>query len=152
MCPRERSIQGTPLRWILSGKYELGFLNSLLQGPRPCLYSPLGSTTALGSNRPWSTTFIHPQRWWKQDPRGGSLLAPWVGRPPLGLGAHPCHSDRWVPPLEFSFPNLLDYTFLLYGHLSLCKPDMWAIFDYFQLAPYKNRYSPKLVEFYQLNT
>jgi hypothetical protein len=40
MCPRERSIQGTPLRRILSGKYELGFLNSLIQGPGALLIYP----------------------------------------------------------------------------------------------------------------
>jgi hypothetical protein len=41
MCPRERSIQGTPLRQILSEKYELGFLNSLDPGARGLAYIAL---------------------------------------------------------------------------------------------------------------
>jgi hypothetical protein len=45
------------------------------------------------------------------------------------------------------FPSLLDYTFSVYGPFSLCKPDMWTIFGHFQLAPYRNRHSPKLIEF-----
>jgi hypothetical protein len=49
------------------------------------------------------------------------------------------------------FSSLLYYTFSVYGPLSLCKPDMWTIFGCFQLAPCRNRHSPKLMEFYQLN-
>jgi hypothetical protein len=29
------------------------------------------------------------------------------------------------------FLSLLDYTFLVYGRFSLCKPDMWTIFGCF---------------------
>jgi hypothetical protein len=46
------------------------------------------------------------------------------------------------------FLSLLDYIFSVYGHFSLCKPDMWTIFGRFQLAPCRNRHSPKLMEFY----
>jgi hypothetical protein len=35
--------------------------------------------------------------------------------------------------------------------LSLYKPDMWVSFGYFLITPYRNRYSPKLVEFCQCN-
>jgi hypothetical protein len=45
------------------------------------------------------------------------------------------------------FLSLLDYIFSVYGPFSLCKPDMWTIFGRFQLAPYRNRHSPKLMEF-----
>jgi hypothetical protein len=44
MCPRERSIQGTPLRRILSGKYELGFLNSLDPRARGLTYIALSES------------------------------------------------------------------------------------------------------------
>jgi hypothetical protein len=33
--------------------------------------------------------------------------------------------------------------------LSLCKPDMWAFLGSFQQTPYRNRHSPKLMEFCQ---
>jgi hypothetical protein len=29
------------------------------------------------------------------------------------------------------FPSLLDYTFLVHGPFSLCKPDIWTIFSRF---------------------
>jgi hypothetical protein len=44
MCPKERSIQGTPLRRILFGKYELGFLNSLDPGARGLAYIALSES------------------------------------------------------------------------------------------------------------
>jgi hypothetical protein len=78
-------------------------------------------------------------------------LPRWGGRP-WGWVPAPITVTGGSHLPEFGFLNLLDYTFSICGLFSLCKPDMWAIFDYFQLAPCRNRYSPKLMEFYQLNT
>jgi hypothetical protein len=82
---------------------ELGFL----VGPGPCLYSPLGSTTTLGLNRPWWTIIIDPQRRWRHDPRGWLWLATSVGRAPRPRGGHPCCLASGPSPpgkylLEFS--------------------------------------------------
>jgi hypothetical protein len=99
MCPRERSIQGTPLRRILSGKYELGFLNSLDPGVRGLAYIALSE-----SPQPSNQTDLDQRLLFILKGDGGTIqeLAPdwsprWGGRPEGG-GARPFLSDRWVPP------------------------------------------------------
>jgi hypothetical protein len=57
-------------------------------------------------------------------------------------------ADR--PPIHSgAFSCLLESFFTCVGLFSLCKHDMWAFLGSFQLTPYRNRHSPKLMEFYQ---
>jgi len=44
-------------------------------GGQARIYSPLGSTTTLGSNRPKHTLKITPQSRWREDRRGWLSLA-----------------------------------------------------------------------------
>jgi hypothetical protein len=69
------------------------------RGQGPCLYSPLGSTTALGSNWPWSTIIIDPQRRWRNDLGGGAWLALQVGWVPPPLGRPPSLRARFASHL-----------------------------------------------------
>ena len=61
----------------------------LLPRGRACIYSPVGSTKALGSNWLKRTLKITPQRWWIGNPWGWSWLATAARRPCNGVG--------WVP-------------------------------------------------------
>jgi len=66
----------------------------LPKGGHPCIYSPLGSTTALRSNWPKHAVKITPQRWWKQDPWAGAWLATRLRRPPKVVGRAPTPCGR----------------------------------------------------------
>jgi hypothetical protein len=57
-------------------------------------------------------------------------------------------ADR-PPVCSGAFSCLLESSFTCVDRFSLCKHGMWVFLDSFQLRPYKNRHSPKLVEFYQ---
>ena len=52
-------------------------------GGQACIYNPLGSTTALGSNRLKRALKINPQSRWRQDLRGLFWLVEMEGRAPL---------------------------------------------------------------------
>jgi hypothetical protein len=69
----------------------------------------------------------------------GGRLGAWVlarlpSRFRLLFGPEPSHTFQITEKLFMSL-------------LSLCKPDMWAFLSSFQQKPYKNRHSPKLMEF-----
>jgi hypothetical protein len=129
---------------------ELGFKDASFRGQGPCLYSPLGSATAVGSNRPWSTIIIHPQRQWKGDPRDWTWLVHVGGRVPTWTGWAPCLRGQ---PASGLVCCLLESSrvFLCVRSFSLCKSYMWAFFGHFLINPCKNRYSPKLMELCQCN-
>jgi hypothetical protein len=121
MCPRERSIQGTPLRRILSGKYELGFLNSLDPRARGLAYIALSE-----SPQPSDQTDLDQRLLFILKHGGGTIqeLAPdwsprWGGCSEGG-GALPCLSDRWVPPSKGWLPESSRlYFFSVWSFLSM---------------------------------
>jgi len=67
-----------------------------------------------------------------------------------------CESGRpapvpaWPPTRSRSFWTLLDDRKLAHTLISLCKPDVWVFPLYFLITPYRNRQTPKLMEFCQI--
>ena len=78
----------------------------------------------------------------EQSPRQGGRPGKGGGRPGPSL---------FRPLLSFrGFWSLLDGRKLRGVLISLCNPDMWAFVPYFLITPYRNRQTPKLVEFCQI--
>ena len=66
---------------------------------------------------------------------------------PRGEGGRPVPEPARLPVHSRAFWSLLDDRKLRGTLISLCKPDMWAFPPYFLITPYRNRQTPKLVEF-----
>ena len=96
------------------------------------------------------TVFLDSLDWWsiirEVEPDwlrhlGGHLRGE-CGRLALGPARPPvCSRGFWT---------LLDDKKLHGMLISLCKPDMWAFPPYFLITPYRNRQTPKLMEFCQI--
>ena len=98
---RDRSIRGTLLYLTLSLDWSLEWIGEWIRvsprGQGLCLYSPLGLTTALGSNRLKWTIIINLQSRWRQDPRDSTWLVELGSRPTPPPGRPTLASARWAP-------------------------------------------------------
>ena len=65
-------------------------------------------------------------------------------------GGRPVPGSVTSPVRSRGFWSLLDGRELRGTLISLCKPDVWAFPPYFLITPYRNRQTPKLVEFSQI--
>ena len=72
------------------------------------------------------------------------------GGRPRGEGGRPAPEPARVPVHSRGFWSVLDDRKLRGMLISLCKPDLWAFPPYFLITPWRNRQTPKLVEFYQI--
>jgi hypothetical protein len=71
------------------------------------------------------------------------------GRHPRAQGDRPALVTGGPLLRSSAFSYLLDSSFVYVAFLSLCKSDMWTSFGSFLITPYRNRHSPKLMEFSQ---
>ena len=118
----------------------LGFLRSSPPGFRGSAYIVLpneyGSSDQTDLNR---TNFINPLSRWSMI---REAEPDWLS----GQGGRPApRSTR-----SYGFWTLLDVGYFRGTLISLCKPDVWAFPPYFLITPYRNRQTPKLVEFCQI--
>ena len=75
---------------------------------------------------------------------------PEQGGRPRGEGGRPVLGPARPSVRSSGFWTLLDDRKLVHTLISLCKPDMWAFPPSFLITPYRNRQTPKLVEFCQI--
>ena len=67
-----------------------------------------------------------------------------------GQGRRPAPGPVRPPVRSRGFWSLLDDRKLRGTLISLCKPDVSAFLPYFLITPYRNRQTPKLMEFCQI--
>jgi hypothetical protein len=79
-----------------------------------------------------------------------SLIGSTGGAPAPTLGQPPGFRAKFASGLFLESSRIFQIIEkLCVALLFLCKPDMWAFLDYFQLVPCRNRHSPKLMELCQ---
>jgi len=96
------------------------------------------------------TVFLDPQRWWSTIHETCPDWSPGQGGRPRREGGRPAPRPARPPVRSCGFWSLLDDRKLAHTLTSLCKPDVWAFPLYFLITPYRNRQTPKLVEFCQI--
>ena len=73
-----------------------------------------------------------------------------VGGRPGEQGGRPVPEPSRLPVRSCGLWSLLDDRKLRGTLISLCKPDVWAFPPYFLITSYRNRQTPKLMEFCQI--
>jgi len=96
------------------------------------------------------TVFLNPLGRWSIIREVEPDWLPEQGGRPRGEGGRPVRGPARPPVCSRGFWTLLDDRKLAHTLISLCKPDMWAFPPYFLITPYRNRQTPKLVEFCQI--
>jgi len=93
------------------------------------------------------TVFLDPQMRWSTIRETCPDWSPRQGRRPRGEGGRPAPGPARLPIRSRGFWSLLHDRKLAHTLISLYKLDVWAFPPYFLITPYKNRQTPKLVEF-----
>ena len=96
------------------------------------------------------TVIVDPLGRWSNIPKESPDWTLAEGGRPGKEGGRPVPVSSRPPLRSRGFWSLLDDRKLRGTLISLCKPDVWAFPLYFLITPYKNRQTPKLVEFCQI--
>ena len=114
---------------------------SLYSPPLLCVFGSIGEAVLC---------FLDPIGRWRSPERKSPDWAQQVGGRPRKLGGRPGPGPVLPPLRSRGFWSLLDGRKLRGALISLSNPDMWAFLPYFLITPYRNRQTPKLVEFCQI--
>jgi len=96
------------------------------------------------------TVFHNLLGWWSMIRKAGPDWPRHWGGCPRGEGGRAALRPTRPPVRSRHFWSLLDDKKLPHTLISLCKPDVWVFPPYFLITPYRNRQTPKLVEFCQM--
>jgi len=93
------------------------------------------------------TVFLNPLGRWSIIREAEIDWLPKQGRRPRGEGGRPVPGSPRPRFCSRGFWTLLDDKKFAHTLISLCKPDVWAFPPYFLITPYRDRQTPKLMEF-----
>ena len=96
------------------------------------------------------TVILDPFGRWSVIPEESPDWTLGQGGRPRREGGRPTPGPNRLPVRSHGFWSLLDDRKLHGTLISLCKPDVRAFLLYFLITPYRNRQTPKLVEFCQI--
>jgi len=96
------------------------------------------------------TVILDPLGQWSNIPKESPDWTLVEGGRPGKEGGRPVPESSRPPLRSRGFWSLLDDRKLCGTLISLCKPNVWAFLPYFLITPWRNRQTPKLVEFCQI--